>query len=161
MENKNVGYLILGIAVTLVFIIFLFNSALKEIVSLGCAEEHGTSCPMYKSVNQQTYLALAIVGILMVIAIVLITSKPTERIIIKKVKEKIKKKKLDTSKLSKDERELVNLLVKENKAMFQADLKEKLEVGKVKLTRLLDKLEDKNFIERKRRGMNNLVVLRG
>lgn len=160
MENKNVGYLILGIAITLVFIVFLFNSALKEIVSLGCEAEHGTSCPMYQSVNQQTYLALAIVGILILIGLFLIFSKQPETIIIKKVKEKIKKKKLDTSKLSKDEKELVNLLVKENKAMFQADLKEKLEIGKVKLTRLLDKLEDKNFIERKRRGMNNLVVLK-
>ncbi len=158
MENKNVGYLILGIAVTLVFIIFLFNSALKEIVSLGCEAEHGTSCPMYQSINQQTYLALAIVGILVLIGLFLIFSKQTERIVIKKVKER--KKKLDTSKLSKDEKELVNLLVKENKAMFQADLKEKLEIGKVKLTRLLDKLEDKQFIERKRRGMNNLVVLK-
>ena len=44
--------------------------------------------------------------------------------------------------------------------MFQATLKEKLDVGKVKLTRLLDKLEAKQLIERKRRGMNNLVVLR-
>ena len=44
--------------------------------------------------------------------------------------------------------------------MFQPDLMEKLEIGKVKTTRLLDKLEAKQLIERKRRGMNNLVVLR-
>jgi uncharacterized membrane protein len=37
---------------------------------------------------------------------------------------------------------------------------EKLGVGKVGITRLLDKLEAKQLIERKRRGMNNVVVLR-
>jgi uncharacterized membrane protein len=37
---------------------------------------------------------------------------------------------------------------------------EKLGIGKVGITRLLDKLEAKQLIERKRRGMNNVVVLR-
>ena len=37
---------------------------------------------------------------------------------------------------------------------------EKLSVGKVGLTRLLDKLEAKQIVERKRRGMNNFVVLK-
>ena len=44
--------------------------------------------------------------------------------------------------------------------MFQSALMEKIDIGKVKMTRLLDKLEAKQFIERKRRGMNNIVVLK-
>ena len=71
-----------------------------------------------------------------------------------------RKKRIDLDKLDKDEKRVIDLLLKENKAMFQATLKEKLDVGKVKLTRLLDKLEAKQLIERKRRGMNNLVVLK-
>jgi len=35
-----------------------------------------------------------------------------------------------------------------------------LGIGKVGLTRLLDKLEAKQLIERKRRGMNNIVLLK-
>ena len=85
-------------------------------------------------------------------------TKPKEKIIIKKVKERKKKLKLDG--LDRDEKKVINLLIKENKAMFQKDLMEKLEIGKVKTTRLLDKLEAKQFVERKRRGMNNIVVLR-
>ncbi len=54
----------------------------------------------------------------------------------------------------------MDLLIEEGKAMFQADLMEKLEIGKVGMTRLLDKLEAKQFIERKRRGMNNIVVVK-
>lgn len=158
MENKHVGFLVIGVAILLIIIIFLFQTTLKEIIVASCGAEHSTVCPMNETVNQQTYLALGIVGLLIVIGFVLIFTKPKEKVIIKKVKEK--KKKLDLKGLDKDEKRIVNLLLNENNAMFQATLKEKLDVGKVKLTRLLDKLEAKQLIERKRRGMNNLVVLR-
>jgi len=35
----------------------------------------------------------------------------------------------------------------------------RLGIGKVGMTRMLDKLESKGLVERKRRGMNNVVVL--
>ena len=158
MENKHVGFLVLGIAVLLIFIIFLFQAALKDIIVASCGAAHTTACPMSQSVNQQTYLSLGIVGILAVIGFVLIFTKPEEKIIIKKIKEK--KKKLDLKGLDRDEKKVIDLLLKENRAMFQSALMEKLEIGKVKATRLLDKLEAKQLIERKRRGMNNIVVLR-
>lgn len=158
MENKNVGYLILGVAVLLIVIIFLFQGALKEIVTATCPTQHGPTCPMYTSINKQTYLALSITGILIIIGLILIFTKPKEKIIIRRIKEK--KKKLDLKGLDKDEKKVVDLLLKENKAMFQSTLMEKLEIGKVKTTRLLDKLEAKQFIERKRRGMNNIVILK-
>lgn len=158
MENKHVGFLILGIAFLLVIIIFLFQNALKDIVTVSCTGEHAESCPMYTTINQQTYLALSIVGLLVVIGLILIFNKPKEKIIIRKIKEK--KKKLDLKELDKDEKSIINLLLRDGRAMFQSTLMEKLDIGKVKTTRLLDKLEAKQFIERKRRGMNNIVVLK-
>ena len=158
MENKNVGYIILGIAVILIFIILIFQGTLKEIVVAECGLPHAETCPMNQNINQQTWLALAVVGILIIIGFVLIFNKPKEKIIIKKFKEK--KIKRDLGGLDKKEKEVVNLLEKENGTIFQADLMEKLGIGKVGLTRLLDKLEAKQFIEIKRRGMNNVVVLR-
>ena len=87
-------------------------------------------------------------------------SKPSEKIIVKKVKERIQKKKLDLSGLDKDEKKVIGILQRENGTMFQATLTEELGAGKVKITRILDKLEAKQLIERKRRGMNNVVVLK-
>ncbi len=136
----------------------MFQSTLKDIISSNCGAEHAAVCVMNQTVDQQTYLALGIVGLVVIIGLVLIFTKPKEKVIVKKVKER--KKKIDKSKLDRDEKRVVNLLEKENGTMFQATLKEKLDVGKVKLTRLLDKLEAKQIIERKRRGMNNIVVLR-
>ena len=158
MDNKNVGYIILGISLLLVIIVLLFQSALTEIVAQSCDMDHAISCPMESTVNQQTYLALSIVGLLVVIGFVLIFTKPKEKVIIKRIKEK--KKKLNLEKLDRDEKKVINLLLKENGAVFQKTLMEELEIGKVKITRLLDKLEAKQLVERKRRGMNNIVVMK-
>lgn len=156
MENKNVGFLLLGIAGALLIIIFLFQGALREIVAETCT--HGPECSMYSTITTQTILALTILSVLVIIAFILIFTKPKEKIIVKKIKER--KKKIDLSKLEKDEKKVVKILEDESGAIFQSTLKEKLEIGKVKLTRLLDKLEAKQIIERKRRGMNNIVVLK-
>lgn len=159
MENKHVGYLLLGISLLVVFLIFLFNSALKDIVVASCGELHGESCPMNQTINQQTYLALGVVGLLVIVSLVLIFSKPQKEIILKKVKERRPKKKIDTTGLKPEEKQVLSL-VKENKAIFQADLIEKTGFGKAKMTRIIDRLEGRGFVERKRRGMTNVVVLK-
>jgi len=156
MENKHVGLLIIGIAVVMAILVLLFNSVLKDAIGLSCT--HGSTCEMYIGVNVQTWISLSIVGIVFILGLFIMFTKPKEKVIVKKVKEK--KKKLDLSGLDKDEKKVIDLLVKENGGMFQASLMEKLEIGKVKTTRLLDKLEAKQLIERKRRGMNNLVILK-
>ncbi len=156
MENKNVGLLLIGIAIVMVIIVLIFNNALKNIVGQTCP--HGPSCTMYDTIRTQTYLSLSIVAVVFVIGLVIMFTKPKEKIIIKNIKEK--KKKLNLDGLEKDEKKVIDLLLSENKAMFQSELMEKLSIGKVKATRLLDKLEAKQLIERKRRGMNNIVVLK-
>ena len=160
MENKHVGFILIGVAILLIVIVLLFQNALKEVVASTCtAEEHSVSCPMNEGINQQTYLSLGIVGLLIIIGLVLIFTKPKERVVVKTVREK--KKKLDLSGLDEKEKMVIKILENENGTIFQAELMEKLGTGKVGLTRLLDKLEAKQLIERKRRGMNNVVVLRG
>ncbi len=156
MKNRNVGYLIVGIAVVLALLVLLFNNAMTNIVSTSCS--HGPSCTMYGTIRTQTYIAIAIVGVILIIGLFLIFAKEHERIVVRK--EKLKKKELNLEGLDKTERKVIEMLIKENGAMFQPSLMEKLEIGKVKATRMLDKLEAKQLIERKRRGMNNIVVLK-
>ena len=110
MENKKVGLIIIGIAVLLIVIIFLFQNALKEVVELSCGMEHSKTCSMNVAVDQQTYLALGIVGLLIIIGLVIMFTKPKEKIIIKKVKTRKKKLKLDG--LDRDEKKVINLLIK-------------------------------------------------
>ena len=158
MKNKNVGLLIIGISILVFLMIGIFNYSLRNIVADTCT--HGSSCSMYDTITVQTWISLIIAGFILLIGLFLFFSKPEEKIVIKKIKEKQKRfdiKKLD---IDKDEKKVIELLIQEGKAMFQSDLMEKLEIGKVKTTRLLDKLESKQLIERKRRGMNNIVVLK-
>ncbi len=156
MENKNVGMLIIGISIIMTFIVWIFNYSLKKIVGGTCT--HGPACTMYDTISIQTWISLSVVAVILIIGLVIMFSKPKEKIIIKTIKEK--KKKLDLTGLDANEKRLIDLLQKENGAMFQSTLMEKIGMGKVGVTRLLDKLEAKQIIERKRRGMNNIVVLK-
>jgi len=156
MKNRNVGFLIIGVALILILIVFLFNNALRNIVRTTCS--HGPSCSMYQTISTQTYLSLAIAGVILIIGIFLVFAKERERILFRKVE---KKRKINLKGLDKDERRVVEILRNENGAIFQSTLMEKMGIGKVKATRLLDRLEAKQIVERKRRGMNNIVVLLG
>ncbi|MBI3334222.1 hypothetical protein HYZ97_01940 [Candidatus Pacearchaeota archaeon] len=162
MENKNVGYLMLGISILVIFIIFLFNNAMKDIIDQGrplVAEHGGTFCPAYGTINTQTYLSLAIAGILIVISLFLIFSKPNYKIVIRKIKDKPIKKEVNLGELNREEKQVYELVM-EDKAVFQSDIIEKLSMGKAKVTRILDKLEGLGAVERKRRGLTNIVVLK-
>ena len=151
----------LGISVLIVFMVFLFNSTLMESVRNSCFIQHGDvkSCEMYDSVNYQTYLALSIVGVLIIFSLFLIFSKQNERIIVKKIKEKKVERKVDLSSFRPEEKQVYNL-VKENGAIFQADLIEKTDFSKARMTRIIDKLEGSSLVERKRRGMTNVIVMK-
>lgn len=140
----------------------MFKTALTSFVDSSCTLAHGGNyCPMYDTISQQTYLALAIVGILIIVSLVLIISKQNERIIVKTrtIEKKQVKKEIDTKDLTKEEKEVLNI-IKENKTIFQADLIEKTGFNKAKITRVIDKLEGKGIVERKRRGLTNVVVLK-
>lgn len=156
MENKHVGILVMGISVVIGIIVFIFNKGLRDIVADTCS--HGPTCTMYSTISLQTWMSLAIAGVVFIVGLVIMFNKPKDRIIIKTIKDK--KKKLDLNRLDALEKKVITMLQNENGAIFQSTLMERLEIGKVGVTRLLDKLESKQLIERKRRGMNNIIVLR-
>lgn len=159
MENRKVGYLVLGISLIIAIIVLLFNQTLNELAG-GCSMvQQGLSCPAHDAIPLQTYLSLSVVGILVIIGIFLVFNKPKDRIIIRKISDKKDKKNIDVSELKTEEKEVFKL-VQENKAVFQADLIDKTKYGKAKVTRILDRLEGRGLVERKRRGMTNVVVLR-
>ncbi|MDO8460274.1 MAG: MarR family transcriptional regulator [Nanoarchaeota archaeon] len=161
MENKNVGWMLLGISILLIVFTFLFNNTLMGAVKSSCFIQHGDvkSCEMYDSVNYQTYFALGITGVIIIVSLFMIFSKPNERIVVKRIKEKKVQKEIDLSSFRLEEKQVYNL-VKENGAIFQADLIEKTEFSKARMTRIIDKLEGGGLVERKRRGMTNVIVLK-
>ena len=159
MRNRNVGFLIVGLSVIMAIMVFLFNNLVKTNIGLTCS--HGPTCEMYKGLAIQTWVSIVIVAVVFLIGLFLIFARENERIIVKhKTVTKTEKKKINLEGLDKQEKEVVKILQEESGAVFQSSLMERLGVGKVGITRLLDKLEAKQIVERKRRGMNNIVVLK-
>ncbi len=161
MENKNIGWILLSASILIIIFTFFYSNALDDAVRTSCFLQHGDveSCEMFDSVTKQTYFSLAIGGVLLIVSLFLIFSKPNERVVVKKVKEKRFQKNVDLSGFRPEEKQVYNL-VKENGAIFQADLIEKTGFSKARMTRIVDKLEGHDLVERKRRGMTNVVVLK-
>ncbi len=70
------------------------------------------------------------------------------------------KKQVDISKLDDDEKRIYQLLVEHEGTMYQSDLIKETQFSKVKMSRLIDKMTIKNILEKKRRGMTNLIVVK-
>jgi uncharacterized membrane protein len=62
--------------------------------------------------------------------------------------------------LEGDEKRIYQLIADSNGAIFQSEIVEKTGLSKVKVTRTLDKLESRLYIERRRRGLTNIIVLK-
>ena len=150
MKNKIVGYMIIGLSLVIGFIIYSFNKALSEIVSTTCT--HGSECVMWKSIDFQTNISLILMVAVIFVGLYLVFFTQDKK------KTKIKYSELRKN-LSDNENLVLSKIVESDGTIFQSELVEKTEFNKVKITRILDNLEGKKIISRKRRGMTNVVIL--
>ena len=159
MKNKHVGYLILGLTIIFFFVVMSFNYALQSIVEVSCT--HGELCPMHATVQTQQIISYGLMGLLVLVSLFIIFFMKDETIIQeskKEISEEEKQKKLEN--LDEEERNLMNIIIREDGSVFQSSLVNETKLSKVKVTRILDRLEGKSLIERKRRGMSNVIILK-
>ncbi len=158
MENKIVGHIILGFSILLGIVIYMFNNALNKIVNVSCS--HGPSCPMWGTIEVQTNISMGVMGFIILIGLYLILfadndlNKPLNK------KSPHKRKKGIYNNLNENEKLVLDKLFKSNGSIFQSNLVKKTGFTKVRITRILDKLENKGIIERRRHGMTNKVILK-
>ena len=156
MHNKHVGILFIVVAGILGLIIFLFNNALNKIVTDTCTE--GPTCPMYSTIAFSTYLSIGMIIIVILAGFAFIFFFKDNQKQTKKIDESAYQTIMKT--LKEDEKLTLKTIIANNGTIFQSDLVEKTNYPKVKITRILDHLESKDIIERKRRGMTNVVILK-
>ncbi|MDP7494684.1 MAG: MarR family transcriptional regulator [Candidatus Undinarchaeales archaeon] len=119
---------------------------------LSCSDQdHDLGTPIETYVSIITACISALVGIMM---IEISRRLSSEGVDVAKKMEHI----LDT--LEGEEREVYRLVTEADGSIMQSDIVNNTSLTKVKVTRLLDKLEGKGLVERRRRGMGNLVVLK-
>lgn len=152
MKNRNVGLIILGVAFLILFIILSYNRALESIVNVSCS--HGTACPMYATINTQRDISYALTSFLIIGGLYLVFFSRDKKTMIKQ------SLKSNLGRLDDKEKRIVEILNLNNGSSYQSDFIKDTGWSKVKITRILDKLEGKNVIERKRRGMTNIVILK-
>ena len=159
MNSKALGFLIVTISVIIISLLIFSKVQTDRQLLQACTEMCGSTgmgtaaCPYHQG-NNQGWLAIIssiLVAALGGVGLYLAFSK-TEKV--------IEQKEYDISTLNEEEKN-VFLLVKENKeGVYQSELVTKTTLSKVKMTRILDSLEANGLVERKRRGMSNVVVLK-
>jgi len=157
MKNKVVGLIIIGIALIIGFIVYSFNRALSSIVNVACS--HGVDCPMWGTINFQTNIGIGLMILVVLVGLYFVFFLKEKKAVKKEFVgkgdyEEVKKE------LNEEEKNVFEKILEAEGTIFQSDLVEKTGFTKVKVTRILDKLEGRGLIERKRRGMTNVVILK-
>ncbi|MBU5537389.1 MAG: helix-turn-helix domain-containing protein [Candidatus Aenigmatarchaeota archaeon] len=154
VSTNYLGMSIIGISI-IMFVILLT-------ISLGYARmEHALcgspSCTLVNHIPVQAYAGFGILIVSAGIGSYLALNQPkgerTQTISKAKLNKIIKD-------LSEDEKKIFNELTKNDGSAFQNDLINVSGFSKVKVSRILDRLETKGLVERRRRGMSNLVLLK-
>lgn len=173
MKNKHVGVLVIGITIVFFLIVMSFNSALETIVNTTCT--HGTSCPMQVTLKTQKIISYSLMGLVAAAGIFITFFLKDEN---KKVMTEVidepsntgnnnsnnglteEQKQQKLQNLDDDEVPIMNIILREQGSVYQSDIIKETKLTKVKVTRILDKLEGRGLIERKRRGMTNIIILK-
>jgi uncharacterized membrane protein len=167
MKNRIVGILVIAISVLIGFIIYSFNAAMDDIVNTSCS--HGPSCPMWGTIDFQTNVSIAIMVFVIIIGLYLVFFGEEQRIItrIRKIRQQIEPRKITKenyqkvmSGMERDEKAILEKVIESQGTILQSDLISRTNINKVKVTRILDKMEGRGLIERRRRGMTNVIVLK-
>ncbi len=69
-------------------------------------------------------------------------------------------KKINIDELDDEEKKVYQAIVRREGSIYQSDLIKETKFSKVKVSRILDRMELKKILERKRRGMTNIVILK-
>jgi len=154
INTKYLGVIVIVFGVLVALVINSFSGFVDMMNTGECACGVGGVCSQVPVITQ-FYIGYTLAAALGIIGIVLFIfgKKP----VIEGTKEKWNK---NLKKLNKDEKTVYETLMESEGMMFQSELVEKTEMNKVKVSRILDKMEAKGLVERKRRGMANAVVLR-
>ena len=158
-NNEVMSYSLIGLALLLIIILaFVKINFDQQAVFMCQAIENDPSkdmsqCPAHNS-SLPWFLtgAFAVSVLILASGIYLLLSHTPEK--------KPEFKDIDVSGFDEHEK-LIYGLLKENKgSMYQSDIIKKTGFSKVQMTRILDKMEHNDIIDRKRRGMTNIVVLK-
>ena len=150
--NRYLGVGILVLSFALFYILNSFTQQTQFTLESTCGCAPGT-CPMSGNLPVPSYWGYTIILLLSLAGIYLVFAKG-EPVMSRKDWSK------NFKTLNPDERKLYQIMIDSEGVMFQSELVEKSGYPKVKVSRLLDKMEARGLLERRRRGMANVIILK-
>jgi uncharacterized membrane protein len=156
-NTKYLGVLLIALSVILFVIFYNSSQSMLELIDSGqmtCGDTHQT-CPHITVLNQ-AYMGYLVAIIVFIVGLFLVIfgGKP------KKPEQKEERWADAMKTLDGDEKVIYEKVMEAGGVMFQSDIVEKTEFPKAKVTRILDKMEARGIVERRRRGMTNAIVLK-
>ena len=156
-HNKWVGIAISIISVIILLILASFSIKIAKTEAAACVHPGGGLCPITAHIPIASYAGGALLAVIFILGIKLVLKSGTAE---KMRHEAADKAEMVVKALKGDEKKAYELVMSSQGAVFQSELVEKMGYSKVKVSRILDKLEGQNVIERRRRGLANMVLIK-
>ncbi len=160
-KDRQIGYGLAALAVVLLVTLSLVKADVDEQDAFLCevvSKDPSFSmedCPAHN--GNTSWLIIAAFGVSFVIfgTGIYLLFMPE-----KQAEQKIEPKEIDESQLDGEEKRIYAMLKGGSGSAYQIDIIKDTGYSKVKVTRVLDRLESKGIIERRRRGMTNIIFLK-
>ena len=155
LTNRIIGAVVMLIAIAFSFVVLSYTLEIKNFnnyLHQGCPLPDNV-CPYKTTLPSTSVYGFTLAVVLFFVGLILMLFEPEKKEAKAKQNEAVKT-------LNGEEKTVYQMLIDSGGVMFQSELVEKSGLPKVKVSRLLDRLEGKGLIERKRRGMSNAVVLK-
>lgn len=157
-QNRTIMGILAIVLVMFAVAVYFYNTTLNSLAAGSCTDA-SADCPHEQIVKtQNVVIAVLILVIGAIVAWIFLQIRKKEPM--RAAEKPAERKKVDTSMLEPDEKKVIEILQDAGGSVFQSDVIGKLGYTKVKVSRILDRMEQRGLIERKRRGMANLVVLK-
>lgn len=157
INTRYVGALLIILSIVLFLIMYNFSETMLDIIDsgeIGSCQEYET-CPHVMVLNQ-AYLGYFLALVILIIGVLMVIFGGTPE----KAGESEGKWEKVSKSLSGDEKDIYEKIAASGGVIFQSELVEQSGFPKAKVSRILDKMEAKGLLERKRRGMANAVILK-
>ncbi len=160
ITSKTLGTVIITFGLISLFLLFFLKTQVDSESSELCREIHNgendpnfKTCPLHSGTNSwMIVLLFSVISFIIAIGAYFLISG--------KLQETKRSFSVDVKNLDDEEKVIINKLKEKQGSIYQSDLIKETQYSKVKITRILDKLESKGILEKKRRGMTNIVVLK-
>ena len=154
---REAGFALIAISIVLFFVMLSLTDQLNQYIHAECTHPEGEVCPMSSQLPVQSYAGFTLDFLIGGFGVFLVhKSRQTQRFQSEKKHDFEKTLK----ELDGDEKKVYELISSSDGVVFQSDIVEKTGLQKVKVTRLLDRMEHRGLVERRRRGMSNIVLLK-